>query len=426
MSSEIRLSAPDFKPKLPALIVGDDPVNGLGVARNLGRSKVAVHRLGAAREPLLQSRYIATQFIVPGLDQLDDDGYLRALEDASLRIGRPAVLFPITDLHVLRVSRLEPQLREAFRMTTPSFASAEALVNKRRFYEAAAALGVATPATRFPETALEFEQAAEATGYPVYLKPEISPLFYRAFQTKGFMVQNRDELRTRAAQILASGLKVMLQEIIPGDATCMHGCAGYRRDGETVWVCYRRVREFPAGFGCGSMLESCPSFVPETRLLEFLDSLAYRGLFDAEFKLDPRTGAYCLIEINARSWWQNLLPTRSGINLINLAYRDAAGSIERLPAQHYSVGVKWIHGYNDFFAAREEGVGFGSWLRSISGPGDFAFFALDDLVPSTMQFSGLAWSKLRRVAGFASAAPEPPAVATPAAVPPLASGDPIA
>ncbi|MGE5178704.1 MAG: hypothetical protein ACM3PF_06395 [Bacteroidota bacterium] len=399
----------------PALIVGDDPVTGLGVARNLGRVGVAVHRLGAVREPRLCSRYIRTQSVVPGLDEAGDDGYLRALETVSMRIGSPAVLLPITDLHVLRLSRLEETLTGRFRMTTPSFASAETLVNKRHFYEAAAALGVRHPATRFPETLDDFERAAEMIGYPVYLKPEISPLFHRAFHKKGFVARDREELRAHAAMVVASGLRVMLQEIIPGDATQMHGCAGYRRGSETVWICYRRAREYPAGFGCGSMLESCESFVHQTRLLELLASLGYRGLFDAEFKLDPRSGEYCLIEINARSWWQNLLPTRSGINLIDVAYREAAGSAAPMPAQRYEVGVKWIHGYNDFHAAREEGLGLVRWLRSISGRGDFAFFAPDDPMPAAVQISGLAWGRLRSLAGFRPAHASAASTASPPA-----------
>jgi predicted ATP-grasp superfamily ATP-dependent carboligase len=254
------------------------------------------------------------------------------------------------------------------------------------------------PATRFPETPEEFERAAEEIGYPVYLKPEISPLFSRAFQRKGFVARDRGELRDHVRRVVDSGLTVMLQEIVQGDATCMHGCAGYRRGSEAVWICYRRVREFPAGFGCGSLLESCRDFLHDTRLLEFLEALDYRGIFDAEFKLDPMRGIFRLIEVNARSWWQNLLPSRCGINVIQLAYLDAAGrGNDRLPAPDYTLGVKWIHLYNDFFAAREQGLGLGAWLRSLRGRRVFAFCAADDPLPATLQLTALTLGKLRKL-----------------------------
>jgi len=106
-SSDSGLTSSRSGKRPPAIILGDDPVNGLGVARNLGRLGVTVHRVGAARQPLLRSRYLHTQIVVPDLDSMDDDGYARVLEQAGDRIGRDAVLFPLTDLHVMRLCRCE-------------------------------------------------------------------------------------------------------------------------------------------------------------------------------------------------------------------------------------------------------------------------------------------------------------------------------
>jgi D-aspartate ligase len=400
-------------PNPPALIVGDDPVSGLGVARNLGRAGVVVHRLGATRDPLLQSRYIRTTRVVPGLDELGDEEYRGVLQDVRRAIGASPVLLPITDLHVLRQSRLGPERLAGFLPTAPSSETAELLVNKRRFYEKLEALGIPHPRTRHPQTLAEYEAAASELGYPVYVKPEISPQFHRAFQRKGFVARTPAELRASVGEVARSGVPVVLQEVVPGGATCMHGVAGYRRrSGETVWVCYRRVREYPAGFGCGSVIETCPSFVHETRLLELLETIGYEGLFDAELKRDPRNGGFSLIEINARSWWQNLLPTRSGINLIELRYRDAAGLAGRtpLPPSEYESGVKWIHLYNDVSAARNEGLGWIAWIRSLMGRKVFAFHALDDPLPQMRMISWILRGKLRVLAGRGAPAGSGPAL----------------
>lgn len=340
--------------------------------------------------------------MVQDLDLLDDDEYLGVLEEVRREIGGTPVLFPITDLHVLRQSRLGPERLSGFHPTTPSCDVAQLLVNKGHFYGMLVLLGVPHPLTRRPRTFAEFEAAAAEIGYPVYVKPEISPQFHRAFQRKGFVAQNLHELRARVRDVMRSGLSVVLQEVVPGGATSMHGVAGYRRrGGETVSVCYRRVREYPAGFGCGSVIETCPSFVHETRLLELLETIGYEGLFDAELKRDPRSGAFSLIEINARSWWQNLLPTRSGINLIELCYRDAAGlaSGAPLPRSEYELGVKWVHLYNDISAARTEELGWAPWIRSLTGRKVFAFHALDDPLPQLRHISWILRGKLRVLAG---------------------------
>jgi len=386
-------------------------VSGLGVARNLGRAGIVVHRLGATHEQLLQSRYIRTTRVVLDLDQLNDEEYLAVLEDVRREIGGRPVLFPITDLHVLRHARLGPERLEGFHSTAPASDIAELLVNKGRFYEKLEALGIPHPRTRHPQTLAEFEAAAAEIGYPVYVKPEISPQFHHAFHRKGFVARNQEELRSTVHDVTRSGLRVVLQEIVPGDARCMYGVAGYRRaDGEAAWVCYRRVREYPAGFGCGSVIETCESFVHETRLLELLETIGYEGLFDAELKRDRRSGAFSLIEINARSWWQNLLPTLSGINLIELRYRDATGqgAEAALPRSEYELGVKWVHLYNDISAARNEGLGWLAWIRSLMGRKVFAFHALDDPLPHLRQLAWIFRGKIRALAGrYASVSPEP-------------------
>ncbi len=262
-------------------------------------------------------------------------------------------------------------------------------------------MGVAHPATRFPRTRGEFEAAAAAIGYPVLIKPEISPLFARMFQKKGFVARDREELYRHLETLEGSGLDMMAQEIIPGGADCMHGCAGLRTADRILVFCYRRVREFPEGFGCGSLLESVPAFVGQTRLVDYLGRIGYTGIFDAEFKRDPRDGAYKMIEINARSWWQNTHPSVSGLNIVKAAYDYAAG--RPVSSGGYQVGTKWVHLYNDYFAARAAGLGLLAWKRSLAGRTAFDIWARDDIRPMVAFLSDMALSKARKALGLRAA-----------------------
>ncbi len=355
-------------------------------------------RVGGADPGVLRSRYIETTSVVPAIEECPDSAFVEALERVARQAGDRPVLFPISDVLVLRVARNAPAIRGSFRLLASSADSTETLVNKRCFYESLEQRGIPHPATRFPGSRAEFEKAAGEIGWPVLIKPEISPLFARKFGRKGFVAHEAEELFRHFATLESSGLRVMLQEIVPGDARCMHGCAGLRTAGATLHVCYRRVREFPPGFGCGSLLESVPSFVGETRLLEYLEGIGYEGIFDAEFKLDPRDGVYKLIEINARSWWQNLLPTVSGLNVIKAAYDHAVG--RAVAPAPYRSGAKWIHLYNDFFAARDAKLGIAGWLRSLEGERAFDVWAADDVRPMLSMLAGLARGKLVSLLGL--------------------------
>ncbi len=379
----------------PALILGDDPTNALGVARNLGRGGVSVSRLGTTDGGVFHSRYLRTNHVVPDFDELPAVEYVRALLHAADELGGRPALFPLTDLHALKVSQNAAALDQRFAVVGCGAEATETLVNKRSFYESLQRAGIPHPTTRFPRSRDEFRDAAQTIGFPVLLKPEVSPLFARRFKQKGFVARDARELMQHLDLLEPSGLQVMVQEIIPGGASCMHGCAGFRTETTTLVFCYRRVREFPRGFGCGSLLESVPSFADRTKLLGYLAGLGYTGIFDAEFKLDPRDGAFKSIEVNARSWWQNTHPSISGLNLIRAAYDHATAGL--ITTGTYRSGTKWIHLYNDFFAARGAGLGLVAWLRSLRGDRAFDIWSRDDVRPMISYLAGIARGKAAKI-----------------------------
>jgi predicted ATP-grasp superfamily ATP-dependent carboligase len=388
----------DIKQTPPALIIGDDISNTLGIARNLGREGVTVYRLGTTSNKTLHSRYIKSTFVVPDIDSIPDEEYIAELVQVAGHTGGKPVVFPVSDLHVLRLADNAASLAEYFHLLTSDAVTTETLVNKRKFHESLEKTGILHPKAYFPEYGQDSELLAEIIGYPVLLKPEISPLFYHQFQCKGFVANDRNELRQHLKTLESSKLDMMIQEIVPGGADHLHGCAGFRSESQSLVFCFRRLREYPGGFGAGSCQESIPSFIGKTGLMEYLDQINYTGIFEAEFKLDPRDRNYKLIEINARSWWQNTHPTISGMNIIKAAYDYAAGQ----PIQEsdsYRAGTKWIHLYNDYHAARNEGLSLLSWLHSIRGERAFDIWAIDDTKPMLSYVYNIMRRRLLKISG---------------------------
>ena len=52
----------------------------------------------------------------------------------------------------------------------------------------------------------DFINAAAQIGYPVFIKPEISPLFTKIYKAKGFVANNREQLETYIPIIASSGI----------------------------------------------------------------------------------------------------------------------------------------------------------------------------------------------------------------------------
>ena len=85
---------------------------------------------------------------------------------------------------------------------------------------------------------------------------------------------------------------------------------------------------FPTDFGNSTYLISVPleRLSPAMESLErILRAVHYRGIFSAEFKRDHRDGKFKILEINARPWWYIGFAIDSGVNVVEMAYRDALG-----------------------------------------------------------------------------------------------------
>ncbi|MEM2110711.1 MAG: hypothetical protein QXX08_02410 [Candidatus Bathyarchaeia archaeon] len=126
----------------------------------------------------------------------------------------------------------------------------------------------------------------------------------------------------------------------------------------------------------------------------------FYGIASIEFKRDPRTGRFVLIEINGRSHTQNYLATACGINLPYILYKDLMG--EKICFKHDACGFKqdvsWIHFTIDFLSMmkkrRRKELTLKEWLQSILvGERTHAIFSADDLRPFISELK-VIWSHL--------------------------------
>ena len=149
----------------------------------------------------------------------------------------------------------------------------------------------------------------------------------------------------------AKGLKVMLQEFIPGPPTRHVFVEGFMdRHGRICGLlARRRIRMFPEEFGNSTCSVTIPlaevSGAVET-MHRLLSGIGYRGVFSAEFKLDERDALYKLLEVNARPWWYVDFAARCGVDVCGMAYRDALGE-EVEPVTTYQVGRRCVYPHLD-------------------------------------------------------------------------------
>ncbi|MFZ5919719.1 MAG: hypothetical protein ACOYY3_01545 [Chloroflexota bacterium] len=305
---------------LPIVVIGTHTV-GLGVIRAL--SVLGAPIIGVYYDPKdmgylsnrLTERVLAPH---PALHEIDFVRFLLGLSD---RLGK-CFLLPASDASLVAVSRHKSELSEKHLVASVEWEIAELFIAKKHTYALAECAGVPVPKTLIPRSTEEVEAYGREIEYPCLVKPSESHCFFDIFRTKMIRVENLDEMIAAYQKTTEYGLEVMLQEIIPGDASCGANYNSYWAENRPiVEFTGQKVRNAPPDFGSPSVVSSVP--VPE--ILEpgrkILSAMNFYGYACTEFKRDSRDGVYKLIEVNGRHNLSTLLAVRCGLNFPEIHYR---------------------------------------------------------------------------------------------------------
>jgi D-aspartate ligase len=383
---------------------GLDP-SALALTRSLGRSGIPVVRIHPSRlEGSLLSRYCAAVETCP--HPRSEEAlvvFLLGLE----RRGAPEVLFPTGDDSAAFLARHQDVLRARYRLPVARPEVMSDLVDKQRQYARAQALGLPVPETYFPASAAEVRTlAARLESYPYVIKPLVShrwraPSVRDALGTgKGVRADAPHDLVAAYESVCRVDRRVMIQEVIGGSDDRLFTFLSYLDEQSApLGYCIRKkIRQFPVDFGNCVLTESCFDPIVRDQSIRLLQGIGYHGLSGVEWKLDPRSGRYLLIEVNPRAVYTTAIAPACGVDLPVIAFRDLIG--ERvLPTDRFREGIKWIWLTSDLRAAfelhRRGELDLRSWWRSIRGEKVHAVFAGDDWRP----FAAFIFGDLQK--GFA-------------------------
>lgn len=314
------------------------------------------------------------------------------------------VLMPCTDLWARTVAALPAEVRARYPASVAPAETLNLLVDKARFGGALDRLGLPHPATRPLKSVEDLDVVSDATLENSFLKPVHSQQFFARFGVKAFRIAGRSDAQDRLRECIGAGFQVLLQEYIQGPPTNHYFIDGFvDRDGVVrALFARRRLRMSPPDFGNSTMQISVP--VSDTgdataTLRTLLADIDYRGIFSAEFKCDPRDGVFNLIEVNARPWWYVEFAARCGVNVCEMAVRDALGDPIKTISE-YAVGRRCVFPYYDLQAVRMEmsagRLGLVEWARSWVGPYQ-PVFRWSDPLPAAGEVAALIGARLRRV-----------------------------
>ncbi|MBN2240940.1 MAG: ATP-grasp domain-containing protein [Dehalococcoidales bacterium] len=213
------------------------------------------------------------------------------------------------------------------------------------------------------------------------------------------VIKNSHELNNYVQENVTILPYIMFQEHIPGMADCMYTVGIYaNKEYEVLGVFEgRKVRGFPPDIGdcvVGQSEKLPPGIVDLVK--ETVKELHLSGITEFEFKKNPDTGEFRLIEINPRSWsWIGITPA-CGVDLPLIAYNDLTGKHETYKESMYDHGdVKYIKLIDDFknclYKNKKAGfdqyhMGLKQWWVSLKAKKCmFAGFEKNDILPGLFQ-----------------------------------------
>jgi D-aspartate ligase len=373
-----------------AVVIGGD-YQGLGIVRSLGRRGIDVLVIDDERSISRYSRYATAAIRVS--DLREEETTVATLLETGARYGLDGwVVFPTREETVAAVSRHRERLGSIFRIPTPAWDVVRWAWDKRRTYEIAQTLGIATPRTWLVRGE---DELARVDGEPPYaIKPAIKEHFLYATGSKAWRADNRAELteRFRAAERLVGAEEVMIQELIPGTGEAQLAYCAFVRDGGPVAsMVARRLRQHPPLFGRATTFVQTIEH-PELEHLSrrFLQAIGYYGLVELEYKHDRRDGKTKLLDVNARTWGYHSLGQRAGVDFPYLQYADQVGA----PPPHElraPPGVSWMRLVTDvptcaLELARGE-LDLRTYVRSLRAADVEAVLSLDDPLPGLAELA---------------------------------------
>lgn len=389
-----------------AIVLGREQT-ALGVLRSLRVAGIDVYAACPPGDLVRRSRWYRP---VPGAVHWDGrpgSGAHDALVSSSLE---RAVLIPCNDDAASWAAHVPlGPLGGRFPVSSSSPATLQVLQDKSRFGEFLAGTSIPHPRTFTIRSATDIAALPFENLDRVFVKPTDSQAFLRIMGVKGLWARDRGEFEAIWRRLEGQNLAVIAQEYVPGGADDHYFIDGFRdRHGALAALfARRRMRISPPDFGSSSYCVSIPMHDVDAALpglTELLERLAYRGIFSAEFKRDARDGAFRILEVNARAWWYVEFATRCGVNVVEMAWRDALDMPVTPSAADYRTGVGCINLRNDLdtvFARHGATrtpllLALRQWSR-----GHFNIFRLDDPLPGLQvawqAVTGALASRLRRV-----------------------------
>ncbi|MFZ1962207.1 MAG: ATP-grasp domain-containing protein [Roseiarcus sp.] len=329
--------------RLVAIVTDGMFRKSLSAIRSLGKAGFAVHVTGDSWLTVgFWSRFTARRVLAP--DAKDDligfsealTGHLRGLQ-ATSPVGMKPVLLPMEDDTFQFVVDNAEALRPYADFIVPDPTAFRTGMDKAATMALAGGLNLPHPRTEVADSVENLSAAiARMSRGEFIVKPA------RGSGSRGVRY-NSSFNAAEAASYLRNFGAALVQEQIPPGGDAVGVSVLFGPDGRRLaHFCHKRLRQFPNSGGPSTDRIGIADGALLDMSLELLTAIGWKGVAMVEWKIDLRTGAPQLMEINPRFWGSLELAVRSGVDFPALYARAAAGQVQAPPEPIIGVRCRWL------------------------------------------------------------------------------------
>lgn len=307
----------------------------------------------------------------------DSEALLSCLDSfASANPAMKLVVLPSSDRYARFFAAARDRLPQAFILKSPGADAVEICADKGRFREFCAGNHLNAPQTFVFASREEFERSSAVIPYPVIVKRVVSGVLPESAMAKVTLASDRDRLLEIGLNVWKHGSSLLLQEYIPGTPEQIVFIGGYvdRQNGISDLFIGTKEMEYPLLGGTTTACRLAWQDDAAESAMHLLQLLDYEGLFDIEYKRDPRSGLLRIIEVNPRIGFWHRASEDGGMDIISCCVLTASGARtrEQMDYHAHAEGRVWVEPNMHLIACTERFGLFGGlrrWIRDMRRPG---------------------------------------------------------
>lgn len=375
------------------VVLGSDHHNALGVIRSLGIRGIKSYFILSTYEAKLsdsfvaKSRYLLGSYKTEGIDDLKTS--LSIIKEQ--RGVEKAIIYTTCDSAALLVESYQEKYNDLSIITfTANYKTKKIadLLDKELVLEIARGEGFIIPKTFYLELDSFLKNPKCLNNldvpYPCIIKPSNSTL---GVKSDIIVCYNENQLLLSLRKITKSNKVVVIQEYIEKDfELSIIGVSTLNSGKVIVPGIIKKIREYPKNRGSSSFSvykANLDIFVDMKVVKSFIEKLNYKGLFSIEFV--SYNGALYFLEINLRNDGNGYIPTRCGINLPYIWYRDVLGKSFKESNVFFKDHYFMIES-SDFNYLRKYKMSIFKWLKDVFRTDTFMVFSVRDIKPFFCKF----------------------------------------